>query len=169
MVDCAQAGDAAANARPAIQTTFMSRSPSRNGTVRIGSAHGKSNQIKGMAWRWRYRLWFWGTASTRRWRQARATKRGGRAAPSGFRETSGREIHLEFDRMRRHAEALHLLVLERDVRVEHVVGEDAAAREELAILVERFERFVERGARVRHFRGFFRLQVVQVLVERIAR
>src|SRR5688500_7183315 len=55
---------------------------------------------------------------------------------------SGRVIHLELDRVRRHAEALHLLVLERDVRIDHVVGEDPAAGEELAVLVERLERLV---------------------------
>ena len=39
-------------------------------------------------------------------------------------------IHLELDRVRRHAEALHLFVLEGDVRIDHVVREDAAARED---------------------------------------
>src|SRR4051794_18894989 len=79
-------------------------------------------------------------------RQRRNKKRGAGSLPAPL-AASRREVHVELDRMRRHAEALHFLVLEGDVRIDHVVGEDAAAREELAVLVERLERLVERGAR----------------------
>ena len=52
-------------------------------------------------------------------------------------------IHLEFDRVRGDAEESHLFHLERDVRVDHVIGEDAAPRQEFAILIEMSQRFVE--------------------------
>src|SRR5579864_7040375 len=78
-------------------------------------------------------------------------------------------VHLEFERVRRHAKARDLLVLELDVCIDHVVGEYAAARHELAILVEAVERLVERRAGMRHLRGFLGLEVVEVLVHRVAR
>src|SRR5258708_20919449 len=83
--------------------------------------------------------------------------------------SSGRVVHLELDGMGGYAEARDLLHLERDVRIDHVVGEDSAPREEGAVLVERLERLVERGARMRHLRRLLGLEVVEVLVERIAR
>src|ERR1700682_5179409 len=77
-------------------------------------------------------------------------------------------IHVEFDRMRRHAKTRHLFHLERDVRVEHVVREDPTASQKFVILLEVVERFVERRARMRNLGGDFRGQVVQVLVDGIA-
>src|SRR6185503_17221676 len=115
---------------PAMNTTFMTRSPLRSRTASIGSGHGKSNDFKEMATAGRNRLWFAGAHNTSIDRR--------RSLPLG------RVVHLELDRVRGHAEALHLLVLEPDVRIDHVVGEDAAAREEGAVLVEVLERLVER-------------------------
>src|SRR5438552_8941213 len=166
MVVCACALVAAARARPAIHTTFISRSPSRNGTDRIGSAHGNCNQIQDMAHAMRYRLWFTVRAATSA-RPRPGKETGAARAPvhaDGARLC--RVVHLEFDRVRGHAEALHLLVLQPDVGVEHVVGEYPAARQEIAVLVERLERFLERGARMRYFRRLLGLEVVEVLVER---
>jgi len=71
--------------------------------------------------------------------------------------------------MRGHAQPRDLLHLQLDVRVDHVVAEHAAAREELAVLVEVAERLVERCAHGRDLRFLFRRQVVQVLVRRLAR
>src|SRR6516164_2342015 len=59
-------------------------------------------------------------------------------------------IQLQLHRVRRHAEARDLLLLQAHVRVDDVVGEHAAAREELAILVEVLERQVERVAHGGH-------------------
>jgi hypothetical protein len=43
---------------------------------------------------------------------------------------SDREVHVEFDRVRRHFEALDFFHLQFDVGVDHVVGEDVAGLEE---------------------------------------
>src|SRR5436309_8917774 len=120
MVVCACAPAAAARARPAIHTTFISRSPSRNGTDRIGSAHGNCNQIKDMARPGRYRLWFETLAATSA-RSGPGKETGAARAPvHAGGSPLCRVVHLEFDRVRGHAEALHLLVLQPDVGVEHV-------------------------------------------------
>src|SRR5690348_7503829 len=121
----------------------MPRSPSRNRTASIGRGHGKINRFKEMDAKKPHRLWSWQSRDTR-------TKGGGmdRPLPAVANRCSGRVVHLELDGVRGHAEALHLVVLERDVRVEHVAREDAAAREELAVVVQVLERFVERRARV---------------------
>jgi hypothetical protein len=50
-----------------------------------------------------------------------------------------RVVHVEFDRMGRHAETLHVLHLQFDVGIDHAVGEDTAAGQEFAILVQRFQ------------------------------
>src|SRR5438445_6590732 len=55
-------------------------------------------------------------------------------------------IHLELDWMRRHPETSNFLLLERDIRVEHVVREHAAAGQKLAVLVETLEGLFERSA-----------------------
>src|SRR5690348_5986486 len=81
-------------------------------------------------------------------------KKGGDCPP--FSIPAGRwlqaVVHLEFERMRGHAERGQLFFLQRDVGIEHVVGEHAAAREELAILVELFERLLERMTDLGHAR-----------------
>jgi hypothetical protein len=87
----------------------------------------------------------------------------------GPSDTNARVVHVELDRVGGHAEARDLLHLQRDVGVDHVVAEHAAAGQELAILVQVLERLVERRAHGRDLRVFFRRQVVQVLVGRFAR
>src|ERR1041385_8507956 len=52
-------------------------------------------------------------------------------------------IHIELYRMRRHAEARDFFHLEFDVRINHVVAEDAALRKECAVLVEVVQSFVQ--------------------------
>src|ERR1700752_563770 len=66
MVDWAHAAVVAATARLAIHTTFITRSLSRNGTDRIGSAHEKSNEINDMETTLRNSLWLAGAQSTTR-------------------------------------------------------------------------------------------------------
>src|SRR6266852_6462305 len=55
-------------------------------------------------------------------------------------------IHVEFDRMRRHAEPCDLFHLERDISFEHVVRENPAASQKFVVLLEIVESFVERRA-----------------------
>ncbi len=71
--------------------------------------------------------------------------------------------------MRGHVGALDFGHLQFDVGVEHVVFEDAALLEVLAVLVEALERFAERAAHRRDLGQFGRRQIVQVLVHRLAR
>uniref|UniRef100_A0A0N4ZEB3 NAD-specific glutamate dehydrogenase n=1 Tax=Parastrongyloides trichosuri TaxID=131310 RepID=A0A0N4ZEB3_PARTI len=59
--------------------------------------------------------------------------------------------------------------LQRDVAVDEVIAHHAAGLQELAVLVQRFQRLVQRGADLRNQLLFFRRQVVQVLVARCAR
>ena len=54
-----------------------------------------------------------------------------------------RVVHIEFDRMRRHLEALHLGHLQFDEGVDEVVVKHAADLEEGAILIEVFQRFAQ--------------------------
>src|SRR5438270_10429987 len=78
-------------------------------------------------------------------------------------------IHLVFHRMRRHPKPRDLFHLECDIRVDHIVGEYASAGQELSVPVEIVECLVERCTRMRHLRGLLRLEVIQILVDRIAR
>src|SRR5438874_11304265 len=92
----------------------------------------------------RYRLWFAAMRGTRGGEPCARERKGADAPPlPTAAATSGRVVHLELDRMRRHAEARDLLHLQLDVGVDHIVGEHTAAREELAVLVDRIERLVE--------------------------
>src|SRR5215467_14718622 len=77
-------------------------------------------------------------------------------------------VHLELDRMRGHPEACDFLFLERYVGIEHPVRKHTAASQKLAVTIEAFERFFERSTWVRHFRSLLGLEIVEVLVERIA-
>src|SRR6188474_1060615 len=107
--------------------------------------------------------------------------RGWRARSSGFypllphsrptfasRDASTAVVHVELDRMSGHAEARDFLCLQSDVSIDHVVGEHAAPGQELAILVEVFECHVERVAHRRDVLRFFGLEIVEILVRRIA-
>src|SRR3569833_550544 len=77
-------------------------------------------------------------------------------------------VQLELHRVGRHAEPGDLLHLEPHIRIDDVVGEDSTAREDLAILVEVLERHVERMAHWWNVLRLLGLEVVQVLVRRIA-
>src|SRR5690606_4850635 len=82
--------------------------------------------------------------------------------------TSQAVVHVELDRVGGHAQTLHFAFLLGQVGIDHVVAEHAAAGQELAVLVQRLERLVQRRAHGRDLGVFFRRQVVQVLVGRIA-
>ena len=87
------------------------------------------------------------------------------SAASAYR----RVVHVELDRMGRHAEARDFLHLQLDVGVDVGVGEHAALGQERAVLVQVVERLVEAVADGRDLRVFFRRQVVQVLGRGFAR
>ena len=70
--------------------------------------------------------------------------------------------------MRRHAEARHFLMLERQVGVDHFVGENATAGQELAIFVKILKRLIKRMTDGWDLRVLFGGQIVQVLIRRIA-
>src|SRR3954447_27058483 len=99
-------------------------------------------------------------------------KTGRLPAPSLTRESRfrlRRVIHIELDRMGRHPEPRELVVLQRDVGLEEVLREYAAARQERMIVFQALESLLERCTNVRHFLRLFRRQVVEVLVDRISR
>src|SRR5882724_8392997 len=52
-------------------------------------------------------------------------------------------VHVEFDRMGRHAETRDFLLLQRDIGIDHIVAEDATPGQETAILVQMRKRLVE--------------------------
>src|SRR5579862_5271762 len=58
-------------------------------------------------------------------------------------------IHVELDGMCGHAQPRHVLHLESDVGVNHVIGEHTAALQELPVLVQVLERHVEGVAHLR--------------------
>src|SRR5687767_12102918 len=74
---------------------------------------------------------------------ARRERAAGAALSTDRCVQSERVVHVELDRMGRHAEARDFLRLQLDVGVEERVGEDAALREERTVLVEVVERLVE--------------------------
>src|SRR5262245_1510174 len=99
-----------------------------------------------------------------------ADQRGtGAAPPVPARRRLRRVVHVELDRVGGHAKARDLIHLERRVCVEHFCGEHTAAREELPVLVEAFERHFEGRADVRDLFRLLGRQVIHVLVERVAR
>src|SRR6476659_7860702 len=103
----------AAIAAIATLPVFMPCSLRWNEGPRIGSGHGKSNEVK--------HIHHGGTPyvvvlQASRHKGASFAQHGGtrKRMALASRGPSGREVHVEFDRVRRHAEALHLLVLELD-------------------------------------------------------
>src|SRR6267378_6544323 len=52
-------------------------------------------------------------------------------------------VHVEFDRMGRHAETRDFLLFQRDIGIDHIVAEDATLGQETAILVQMRKRLVE--------------------------
>ncbi len=84
-------------------------------------------------------------------------------------ETSQRIVHVEFDRVRGHLEALDFGHLQLDEAVDEVVVEHAAGLEERAVLVEIFQRFAERTADRRDRLQLFLRQIIEVLVHRRTR
>src|SRR5690349_6915539 len=98
-------------------------------------------------------------------------KRAGNLPPSKRCPDPGLQavIHLKLERMRGHTEGGEFFMLERHVGLQHVLREYPAARQEFVILLELFKRLLERMTYLRYLRGDLRRQVVQVLVDWIAR
>ena len=71
--------------------------------------------------------------------------------------------------MRRHADAADIFLFKGDVAVDPVFAEYAAAQEEFVVGFEGGEGFFQRGADGWNECVFFRRQVVQVFIGRVAR
>ena len=52
-------------------------------------------------------------------------------------------VHVKFDRVSGQAQALYFFVLEGDITIDHIVGENTAGFEEIAVLIECFECRIE--------------------------
>jgi hypothetical protein len=79
-------------------------------------------------------------------KQPRAIKkapRGALFAVAALSRGSEAVVHVEFDRMGRHAQTRDILHLQFDVGIDHVIAEYATGGEELAILVKVIQRLVE--------------------------
>ena len=74
---------------------------------------------------------------------AKKSARRGRLSENNRAGQSEAVVHIELDRMGGHAQARHFFHLQFDIAVDHVISEYTAGRQELAILVERFQRLVE--------------------------
>src|SRR5690606_34769260 len=79
------------------------------------------------------------------------------------------EVQIELIRMRAQAQRVHVLALEVDVHFDQIIGENATGFEEFVVIFQSVEYFFERTRNGRDADAFFRLQFVQILVERIAR
>ena len=78
-------------------------------------------------------------------------------------------VHVEFDRMSRHLDASDFFHLQVDVGIDHVVVEYATGFQEFAVFAQSVQRLFQAGANSRVLRLFFRRQVVQIFVGRVAR
>src|SRR5262249_32021813 len=79
-------------------------------------------------------------------------------------------IERELIRMRTQPDGVDfLLALVPDPGADDVAGEDVALQQELMVLFEGIQRFVERTRGLRHLGQFLGFEIVDVLVERIAR
>src|SRR5581483_12489543 len=82
--------------------------------------------------------------------------------------SSAAVIELQLDRMCRHAEAGDFLHLQGHVGIDHIVGEHATAGQELAIAIQMLQSHVERMAYRWNVPRLLGLEVIKVLVGRIA-
>ena len=80
-----------------------------------------------------------------------------------------RVVEIEIKRRHGHFSAEHVLALFGDPGVDQVVGEDAAASEELTVTVKTVKRNLEVRRNGRDLGVFFGRQIVEVLVSRFAR
>src|SRR6516165_11722756 len=80
-----------------------------------------------------------------------------------------RVIHFELHRMRRVLEADHFAHLQVDIGIDEVVVENTSGLEEGAVLVELLEGLAERAANGRNLFQFLWRQIVEVLVDCLAR
>jgi len=78
-------------------------------------------------------------------------------------------IHFQLNRMRGHAKARDLLHLQANVSVDHVIREHAATSQKLAILVQMLHGHIERMTYRGDVLRLFGLEIVEILVSRIAR
>src|SRR5205823_5542504 len=80
------------------------------------------------------------------------------------------EVQRELRRGRPQPDRVQLLLdLVLDPGLDHVLGEDVALEEELVILLQLTQRFLERARHLRDVLQLFGGEAVDVLVERIAR
>src|SRR5690554_77865 len=80
-----------------------------------------------------------------------------------------RVVKIKLDRMSGHVDLCDFFTLQLDVGIQHVVGEYTTLGEELTILLQGIQGFGQRSDHGRDLFGFFRRQVVQILVGRVAR
>src|SRR5271167_2657341 len=79
-------------------------------------------------------------------------------------------IELELVRMGTQTHGVHfLLALVVDVGVQHLLGEDVALEQKLIVASQRIQRVFQRTGHRRDLRQFLRTEIVDVLVERLAR
>src|SRR3954462_4059822 len=79
-----------------------------------------------------------------------------------------RIIHVEFNGARSRLPTHNLFPFEVDVRIDLIVAENVAARQEGAVVRQADQRLAERSADGRDIDQLLRRQVVEVLVHRIA-
>src|SRR5687768_3398440 len=78
-------------------------------------------------------------------------------------------VHIEFDRMRRHPEARNFFHLELNVSIYHVIRKHSAASQEIAILVQTVQCFIQGSARIGNSGSFLGWKVIEILIHGIAR
>src|SRR6266481_1324855 len=90
--------------------------------------------------------------------------------PSDYDERLDVEVEGELGRGRAQADRIQLaLDLVLDPGIDHVLGEDVAFEEELAVALQFVERFLQRAGHLGHVLELFRSEPVDVLVEGLAR
>src|SRR6266478_3811646 len=93
-----------------------------------------------------------------------------RLATSDYGERLDVEVEGELGRGRAQADRIQLaLDLVLDPGIDHVLGEDVAFEEELAVALQFVERFLQRAGHLGHVLELFRSEPVDVLVEGLAR
>ena len=80
-----------------------------------------------------------------------------------------RVVEVKVERRHGHARERHIVHLQFDVGIDEVVGEHIPARQEFAILIERFQGLIQGGANGWDLGVFFWRQVIEILVSSFAR
>src|SRR5260221_6713986 len=77
-------------------------------------------------------------------------------------------VEEKFVRMRSQAERIVFFALGGDPHVQKILSEDIALEQEIMVLLERSNRFIQAAAHLPHTRHFFGRQVIKVFVHRLA-